>query len=311
MPRVSVIMTVFNAGPYLRPAIDSILAQTFADWELIAVENGSTDGSKQVMAGYTDPRIRVIDLPENIGRTPALNVALSHATGEYIANLDADDVCVAERLEKQLNWLDGHPETGLVGSGCDLIDAKGEFLGPYTLAQVADAHDALCWCNPIAHSAAMYRRQLAVDLGGYPADIVYAQDFALWVAMAGHTGIAVMPEVLASLRQHDTNMTATVYRSVRTGEVLRLFLQAGRAGGYSAAAQVRARRTVGTLRGQFGLALIGEGRVLTGLAQFIHGGFLAPRIYLDHPTIRRWSGLGLLSDATRPLRRLLGIGLSR
>ena len=107
-PRVSVLMTIYNAEPYLKEAIDSIVAQTFGEWELIAIENGSSDGSRAILDSYQDERIRCFCLPENIGRTPALRYAFEQAGGEYIAVLDADDVSHPERFKKQVEYLDQH-----------------------------------------------------------------------------------------------------------------------------------------------------------------------------------------------------------
>ena len=130
-PKVSVIMTIYNAGPYLKEAIDSIVAQTFDDWELIAIENGSLDESPAILTGYKDGRIRVFALPKNIGRTPALRYALQQAQGEYIAVLDADDVSHPERLKKQAAYLDQHLEVGLVGSWAEQINERNKVSGEY------------------------------------------------------------------------------------------------------------------------------------------------------------------------------------
>src|SRR3972149_9086486 len=105
MPMVSVLMTIYNAEPYLRAAIDSLISQTFPDWELIAVENGSTDGSLSVLKDYADPRVRVFQQKKNIGRTPALRFAFDQARGDYVAVLDADDISSPDRLARQVAFL--------------------------------------------------------------------------------------------------------------------------------------------------------------------------------------------------------------
>jgi glycosyltransferase involved in cell wall biosynthesis len=308
MPRVSVIMTVYNGGPYLRPAVDSLLAQTFTDWELVAVENGSTDGSKRVLAEYGDPRIRVIDLPANIGRTPALNLAFSHATGEYVANLDADDLCSPERLERQVAHLNNHPDLGLLGTWCTMIGPDGQPLAKFEpVCEPASVRDQLAYDNPIAHSAAMFRRSAAQSIGGYPSDTVYAQDFALWLRFAAHGyGIANLPEHLVDLRTHPNRATnLSDYRIARTSEAVKLFRQSMALGGYSMVARRLARRTMGAARGRYGLALIAEKRLFAGILQLVWGLALAPKVYMDTPAVRRWTGLGFLSNVSRPLRHRL------
>ena len=105
-PRVSVLMTIYNASLFLRESIDSLIAQSFLDWELIAIENGSTDDSPAILADFKDPRIHCFSFPRNIGRTPALVFAFNQARGEYIAILDADDVAYSQRFALQVEFLD-------------------------------------------------------------------------------------------------------------------------------------------------------------------------------------------------------------
>ncbi|MDE2223595.1 MAG: glycosyltransferase family 2 protein, partial [Candidatus Omnitrophica bacterium] len=124
-PRVSVLMTIYNAAPFLQESIDSLLTQSFQNWELIAVENGSTDTSAEILAGYKDPRIRVFHFSQNMGRTLALIQALGQSRGEYVAILDADDVAHPLRFARQVEFLDNDPETVLVGSWVQHIDEKG------------------------------------------------------------------------------------------------------------------------------------------------------------------------------------------
>src|SRR5690242_13776714 len=133
-PRVSVLMTIYNPGPFLAPAIESLLAQTFADFELIAIENGSRDGGLEIARHFAagDRRIRLIELPENIGRVPALNRALNEARGEYAAILDADDVAHPERLALEVAALDARPEVVMVASHARYIDGSGTVIGQHT-----------------------------------------------------------------------------------------------------------------------------------------------------------------------------------
>lgn len=226
VPTVSVIMTAYNAGPYLRPAIDGLLAQTFPDFEIVVVENGSTDGTRAGLAAYGDSRLRVIELDENIGRTPALNLALENARGRYVANQDADDTSLPTRLEKQVAYLDGHPDCVLVASWCDFIDETGARIGVFG-PPAGSAYEVFPVNNPISHSAAMFRRDSAVAVGGYPADFPFAQDAALWLKLAARGDAFVLPETLAQVRRHGGNLTVNPKSALaRTDDAVRYFQRA-------------------------------------------------------------------------------------
>ncbi len=128
-PKVSVIMSVYNGDKYLREAIESILNQTFTDFEFIIVNDGSTDNSLEIIESYDDERIKTINNKKNIGLTKSLNKALKFAKGKYIARQDADDVSLPNRFEKQVEYLDSHPEVALVGTSVYLIDENGKIIG--------------------------------------------------------------------------------------------------------------------------------------------------------------------------------------
>ncbi len=207
-PKVSVIMTIYNAGPYLKEAIDSIVAQTFHDWELIAIENGSSDQSPAILAGYADKRIRAFVLPENIGRTPALRYAFEQAQGEYIAVLDADDVSYPERLAQQTEYLDQQPDVGLVGSWVEYINEQSDMVAEFKPPiERGDLYDSLGWMNPFVHSSIMYRTKLGRDTGGYPEAYIYAQDKALILNIAKVSHLAMIGKSLCKLRETGSNMT--------------------------------------------------------------------------------------------------------
>lgn len=207
-PTVSVLMTVYNAAPWLREAIDSIIDQTHRDWELIAVDNGSTDTSAAILDTYEDERIKVLRQPENIGRTPALRYAFELAQGRYIAVLDADDVSEPARLEKQIEFLDCHPQVSVVGTWVIRINDVGAEVGRWSPStDPAELLDSLGFENPIVHSAAMYRADVARAVGGYPVDFPYAQDAALWLRLAERGPIAVIGEFLSKHRTLAVGMT--------------------------------------------------------------------------------------------------------
>lgn len=205
-PKVSVIMTAYNAVPYLRPAIDGLLAQTLSDFEIVVIENGSTDGTRDVLRSYGDARLRLVELDENIGRTPGLRLALAEAKGTYVANLDADDIAYPERLEQQAGHLDKNPDCVLVSSWCNIIDEDGAVFRLFEPA-TGDVRSLMASENPIMHSAAMFRRDAAGKAGGYQECYLFAQDFGLWVSLAALGTVWVLPSHLAGIREHGGQMT--------------------------------------------------------------------------------------------------------
>lgn len=220
-------MTIYNPGPYLGVAIDSLFAQTFVDFELIAIENGSTDGAKQLMRHYAerDSRVRLFDLDDNIGRTAALNLALNSAVGEYIAILDADDVASPVRFSCQVELLDAFPDVVLVASHARFIDTKDRVIGLWEPEfDESKLVDSFAYSNPIAHSTAMYRRNVAIGVGGYPLQFIYAQDFAMWLRMLPIGRVYMIASKLADIRQHGSQASTSItYRDRRHTERLELF----------------------------------------------------------------------------------------
>lgn len=272
-------MTVRNAAPYLREAIDSVVNQTMTDWELIIVDNGSTDESPAILASYMDARIRKTCLPKDIGRTPALRLAFEQARGEYIAVLDADDRSHPERLAKQVGFLDCHSGDVLVGSWTLDINEAGAVIGKDEPTTDHNAlHEWLGWGNPIVHSSAMYRARCAADVGGYPPDLAYAQDFGLWIRLARAGGVAMIDEYLCDRRVRSEGMTAggqfgvDIARDVIVGlEYARNHLKLDRNG-------LRRNRKEATIaRVKYGVALIRRGQLAPGCRAI-------GRAFLSHPT---------------------------
>jgi glycosyltransferase involved in cell wall biosynthesis len=266
-PRVSVLMTVYDAAPWLREAVESLINQTYSDWELVVIENGSSDESPGILASYSDPRIRVCATRENMGRTPALRRALELARGEYIAVLDADDVAEATRLERQVAFLDAYPEISLVGSWTRRIDGEGRAIGEWTPpVDPSQLRDLLGFANPIVHSAAMYRAESARLVGGYPIEYPYAQDYALWLRLAERAPIAVIGEYLSRHRSQHGSMTVNKASAVIVSrDKLALLEYASRHLALSAPARRRNReeRTIAACR--YAIALVRTRRIAAGL----------------------------------------------
>jgi len=198
-PRVTVLMSVFNGAAYLREAIDSILAQTFTDFELLIVDDGSTDETPAILHSYADPRMRVLTNERNLGLTASLNRGLREARGEWIARQDADDRSHPDRLRRQLEHLDAHPEVMLLGTHARLIDARGRVTGtlrkPVTRTGIAWAS---VFHNPFIHSSVMFRR----GIGTYDESYPFNQDFELWSRLLGNVAMTNLDAVLIDYRAH-------------------------------------------------------------------------------------------------------------
>lgn len=291
-PRVSVLMTIYNAEPYLRSAIDSIISQTFTDWELIAVENGSTDKSMSVLKDYADPRVRVFPLEKNIGRTPALRLAFDQARGDYIAILDADDISSPDRLARQAEFLDQHPDVALVGSWAQHIDEHGKVFDVFEPpANQEELQDCLGWTNPIIHSSAMYRRQLAQEVGGYPANIVWAQDLGLILALAQRAKIAMIADYLCQVRILTASMTRSrKYQIMVANEALLLFRRAADTLRLSTKARRLNRRAMAIAEIKLGVATLRTGSFWSGLKIALHGFVTAPSALWGNGPARRFFG---------------------
>lgn len=203
--KLSVLMAVYNGGCYLAPAVDSILNQTFRDFEFIIVNDGSTDKTRERLEAYAkkDSRVRLIHQEKNLGLTVALNCGLSQARGKYLARMDADDVSMPERFARQLDWMETHPDCGVSGTAYRIMDAGGT---TQLDCHFSNEHHYLLWylCfqNPLAHPSVMLRTTLLRDVGGYREQARYSEDFDLWWRLATVTEIGFLPEVLVSLRRH-------------------------------------------------------------------------------------------------------------
>ena len=267
-PRVSVLMTIYNAAPFLGEGVASLVRQSFRDWELVAVENGSTDESAAILRGFLDPRIHAIWLPSNIGRTAALRQAFAEAQGEYIAVLDADDVAHCERLLKQVSYLDAHPDVVLLGTWAYYIDAGGKVIDEWSPPTEPEAIlNAMGSCNPIVHSSCMYRAGAARDVGGYPPDKPFAQDYALWLKLAGRGGLAVLAEHLCSFRVVSGSMTrAAAHRVEVARDLLNAMIEAGRQLTLDREGRRRNREEIAIARVRYAAALARSRRLLDGTA---------------------------------------------
>ncbi len=199
-PLVTVLMSVYNGEKCLREAVDSILGQTFTDFEFLIINDGSTDGTKDILESYNDERMRIVD-QENTGHSRSLNTGLHLARGEYVARMDADDVSHPARLELQTRVLDSNPHVDLVGAFYRVIDGDGRLLDHIEVE--TDAMYRL-WIlhfrNIYAHGSVTYRRRRVVDLNGYSHSCIYAEDYDLWLRLTGVDSAVIVPSYLYDLR---------------------------------------------------------------------------------------------------------------
>jgi glycosyltransferase involved in cell wall biosynthesis len=199
-PAVSVLMSVHNGAPWVREAVESVLAQTLHDLELIVIDDGSTDGTPDVLASIRDPRLRV-ERRMRQGLTLALNRALELARSPLLARLDADDVALPERLARQIEFLEAHPDVGLLGTGAREIDPSGREVTVVRPPADDDAiRRALIRANPFVHSSVIVRRSALDKAGRYDPRFPVAQDYDLWMRLARVTRLANLPEPLVVRR---------------------------------------------------------------------------------------------------------------
>lgn len=201
-PAVSVLMTVYNPGKYLSEAVESILNQTYQDFEFVMINDGSTDGSKKVLDDYakTDDRIRLFH-QENHGLVYSLNRGLKLAKGKLVARMDSDDVSLLERLQKQVDYFSKHPDTVLLGTTFAEIDQDGRQTRVLTvLLEDDDIRRDMYFRCPFAHGSVMFRKDAMLEIGGYRQAMWPAEDYDAWGRLRGKGDFANLPELLFQYR---------------------------------------------------------------------------------------------------------------
>ncbi|WP_144864030.1 glycosyltransferase family 2 protein [Hyella patelloides] len=214
-PKVSILMCVYNGEAYLQEAVDSILQQTFPDFEFVIVDDGSTDSSWQILTKYSkqDSRIVLISNAENLGLEKSLNKGLATVKGKYIARQDADDVSLPNRLQLQVDFLDAHPEVGALGSSIEFIDRESLVLRQLEVATDHDSIEALLLVNNcLWHSSMMMRRHLLQELAGYNENMLHAEDYDLWWRISRHSRLANLPDILLQYRQDNVSAISKLKR---------------------------------------------------------------------------------------------------
>ncbi|MEK7594259.1 MAG: glycosyltransferase [Patescibacteria group bacterium] len=206
--QVSVVMSVYNGEAFLRDAIDSILAQTYKDFEFVIVNDGSTDGSESIIKSYNDPRIKLFS-QDNEGLVAGLNKGIEQSSGEYIARQDADDMSEPTRLQKQLGLLQADEELVIVGSSMKVMDGAGKVLHEHrVLLNDPELEQELLIRSPFAHGSVVFRKSAYDKAGGYTQDEWPAEDYGLWLRMASFGKFANVDEPLYVYRDNAAGISA-------------------------------------------------------------------------------------------------------
>lgn len=205
---ITVLMPVYNGAKYIKEAIDSVLAQTYADFEFVIINDGSTDNTEQIIRSYSDKRIRLIN-QQNAGVSAALNKGLLEAQGKYIARFDADDVCYSERLKIQYDFMLANPDYILVGSDADYITEEGEYIFTfhnlgYTNEELNETIKRQC---SFIHSTVLYDKKAILDLGGYEIKAHTFEDYFLWKRLIKTGKVCNINQPLIKVRFNSSSVT--------------------------------------------------------------------------------------------------------
>ena len=224
-PLVSVVMPVYNESEYIKTAIDSVLGQTYENHEFLIIDDGSTDETPEIAKSYAgqDNRIKYLANQTNKGLPASLNKGIEHASGKYIARMDADDISLPRRFEKQVEYLDSNPSVHVVGSYTSLIGKNGEFLGEKTFPQGGRNPTGLKQEGPrVPHPSVMMRKSSLQSVNGYREPFRYAQDLDLWIRMSREFGedfLWIIPDSLIKYR-----LTPSQYRRHSVSEIYRSYV---------------------------------------------------------------------------------------
>lgn len=226
MPRISVILPVYNGAEHLRQAVETVLGQTFSDLELIVIDDASTDSSLDVLATVDDPRMVVHANATNKGLAATLNIGLDIAGGEYVARQDQDDYSAPRRFETQVALLEQNPDIGLVGTWASILrcDERGRWVangGHHHPAADPVLRWRLLWNSPFVHSSVMMRSATVRQVDGYPRDPAQAwpEDYALWSRISNVARIANVPEVLQFYRQSPGGLSVAKREHILEGVI--------------------------------------------------------------------------------------------
>ena len=199
--KVSVLMTAYNAEKFIEEAIESIISQKFKNWNLILVDDKSTDNTVKIVKSFKNKKIKIYKLKKHIGRTNALNFGLKKCKSKYVAIQDADDISLPNRFAKQVNFLKKNKEFKMTGGWAFMINMFSKRIGEIkSEVNAVKLNSSMLFHNSIPHSTVMYYSSFAKKIGGYPSHLKYAQDFGLILKFVKRNKIKVMPEFLSMIR---------------------------------------------------------------------------------------------------------------
>jgi len=224
-PIISVLMSAYNGEKHLRRAIESILSQTFTDFEFIIINDGSTDSTVEIIESYNDSRIKLVHNKNNIGLTESLNKGINLAQGKYIARMDADDISLPERFETQLKYFEADTSLAFCASRVRVIDENENIIGrikPFASDKMMNWH-LLSWHllfgnKKIYHSSVLVKKEVLVKLNGYARWARYCQDFELWSRMCLTYKMVIVPEVLIHWRHTEAGISNKYFHEQRQTE---------------------------------------------------------------------------------------------
>ena len=301
-PTVSIVMAAYNGAALLPETLASVSAQTFAEFELIVVDDRSTDTTREVVAAWPDPRVRLIALAENGGPVNARNRAVAESRGRYIAGLDHDDLCRPDRLARQVAYLDAHPDIVLVGGNADNLYGNVHRPPTYAPNTTPALVTWLSWIeNPLVWSSVMMRGSAARALSPFtrPA-LLYAEDFDLYQRIQRMGQLARIDDVLLAYRQHAGGLSKR-YATVMSDSATRALTDAhapilGARSGAVAALLVRHNMERQPVPDRATLAMLGDA-IATLQAAYLtsHRCDAADRRLIRWETARRWARIGRAS----------------
>ncbi|OGI09866.1 MAG: hypothetical protein A2Y40_08490 [Candidatus Margulisbacteria bacterium GWF2_35_9] len=202
---ITVLMSVYNGEDYLVTAIESILLQSYQNFSFIIVNDASTDSSLDIIKNFqrSSDKIILINNKKNIGLTKSLNIALKEVQSKYVARQDCDDISDIHRFEKQLNFMETHPEIKLLGTRYNEIDETGRIMGPQSLRFIKESKDIrknILRFNPFAHGSVMIRTDILKEMNGYNELFLFAQDYELWLRILNDHNACNLDDELMSRR---------------------------------------------------------------------------------------------------------------
>lgn len=226
MPKLTVLMPVYNGEKFLKEAIESILNQTFEDFEFLIIDDKSQDGSKDIVLSFRDKRIRFIQNERNLGQTQTLNKGVGYSLGQYIARIDQDDRALPQRFNKEINILDKFDEISLVYSDSFIIDEEGKrrdkTLFDYVKPSRSFIFENLLRRNFITGNTALFRKNIFTEIGMYNSNYAIAAEYDVFLRLARAHKVDFIKEPLAEYRLHPANKSADTEKA--TQEIIAILI---------------------------------------------------------------------------------------